>query len=125
MVATIDDHDPVSSDPAETGGCVKLSVVFTSDAPRSFGRRMERRQFVRLGRVLRVRPGGWIREGETTLKGRRGTLDDFENDNGYRTSGTTTNQLWTTVLRAFGYEDETFGFSTGELPSGPLPGLLG
>lgn len=39
-------------------------------------------------------------------------------------SGVTTNQLWTSVLRMFGGDDETFGFNDGSLPMGGLPGLL-
>jgi hypothetical protein len=43
----------------------------------------------------------------------------------YTPSGFTTNQLHTSLLHAFGGDDETFGFNDGELPLGPLPGLLG
>lgn len=39
-------------------------------------------------------------------------------------SGTTTNQLWTSVLHAFGRDDETFGLRADDLPTGPLPGLI-
>lgn len=43
--------------------------------------------------------------------------------NGYQFSGITTNQLWTTVLQAFGGEDAHFGAEHPDLPMGPLPGL--
>ena len=43
---------------------------------------------------------------------------------GYSRSGFTTNQLWTSVLHAFGFDDAHFGHEVPELPAGPLPGLL-
>lgn len=53
-----------------------------------------------------------------------GTADDLEASNGYRTSGSSTNQLWTSVLRMFGFDDEGFGhYGEGVAPGG-LPGLL-
>jgi len=54
-----------------------------------------------------------------------GGIDAFEAGNGNLLSGTTTNQLWTSVLHAFGQDDETFGLVDDALPSGPLPGLVG
>lgn len=53
-----------------------------------------------------------------------GTVADLEAANGYRTSGSTTNQLWTSVLRMFGFDDAGFGYTDGALPTGGLPGLL-
>ncbi len=51
------------------------------------------------------------------------TVADFEASHGYQQSLATTNQLWTSVLHAFGFDDETFGFVDPDLPNGPLPGL--
>ncbi len=54
-----------------------------------------------------------------------GGIDNLEARNGYVQSGVTTNQLWTSILHAFGHNDETFGLQDDALPTGPLPGLVG
>ncbi len=62
-----------------------------------------------LGRWLDLRPG---------------TVDEYEAANGYLNSEYSTNQLYLSLLHAFGFSDTEFGFTAPELPSGPLPGLL-
>lgn len=62
-------------------------------------------------------PGRW-------LDVMNGTVADLEASNGYRASGSTTNQLWTSVLRMFGFDDATFGHHAPDLPMGGLPGLV-
>ena len=44
-------------------------------------------------------------------------------DGGYIDGGATTQQLFTSVLQAFGGEDDHFGVEEAAAPSGPLPGL--
>ncbi|MCB9527524.1 MAG: DUF1552 domain-containing protein [Myxococcales bacterium] len=53
-----------------------------------------------------------------------GGVDALEASNGYRASGATMNQLWTSVLRMFGGAGD-FGFNDGSLPTGGLPALGG
>lgn len=55
---------------------------------------------------------------------RPGSVDDYEAANGYLDSAYSTNQLYVSLLQAFGYSDEAFGYTADELPTGPLPGLL-
>ncbi len=53
-----------------------------------------------------------------------GTVAELEASGGYRTSGSTTNQLWTSVLRMFGFDDAGFGHYGEGMARGGLPGLL-
>ena len=49
----------------------------------------------------------------------------FQESGGYTFSGVTTNQLYVSLLRMLGFDDETFGFTDGDtLPSGGVPGLV-
>ncbi len=54
-----------------------------------------------------------------------GSLADFVEAGGYLDSTATTNQLFTSIFRAFGFSDESFGHRPDERPSGILPGLFG
>ena len=48
----------------------------------------------------------------------------LEAKSGYLNSGFSTNQLFTSLLRAFGGDDAGFGYSDETTPTGDLPGLL-
>ncbi len=54
-----------------------------------------------------------------------GTLDAFLAMNNYLDSRATTNQLFTSVLRQFGFDDASFGHEEADWPTGPLEGLAG
>jgi hypothetical protein len=47
-----------------------------------------------------------------------------ETFSGWDASGVTMNQLAVSILQAFGYPDETFGFEGDGVAQGPLVGLL-
>ena len=62
---------------------------------------------------------------------------DFQENGGYAYSGTNVSQVYVSMLQAFGFPDEAFGYdgafdfpewtnlsSGGLMPQGPLPGLL-
>jgi hypothetical protein len=53
-----------------------------------------------------------------------GSVEDLEAKSGYLNSGFSTNQLFTSLLRAFGGDDAGFGYSDETTPTGDLPGLL-
>ena len=50
-------------------------------------------------------------------------VDSFVAANNYIDNNATTNQLFTSILQAFGFEDESFGHVSEEMPAGGLAGL--
>lgn len=54
-----------------------------------------------------------------------GTLEEFLDAGSYLDGTATTNQLFTSVLQMFGFDDEGFGHHESDWPTGALPGLLG
>lgn len=69
------------------------------------------------GNLGGITPGRWL-----DFMG--GTLEEFLDMNNYLQGNATTNQLLTTVLHAFGFDDETFGYHDSTLPGGGLPGVV-
>lgn len=74
--------------------------------------------------------GRWVNHMTTTPS-------DFQENGGYIFSGTNVSQVYVSMLQAFGFSDESFGYdgafqfpewtemdSGGTMPQGPLPGLL-
>ena len=56
------------------------------------------------------------------------SAEEFQESGGYAFSHTSVNQVYVSVLNAFGFADTTFGYEGdwdgNEMPQGPLPGLL-
>ena len=50
-------------------------------------------------------------------------VDSFVAANNYIDNNATTNQLFTSILQAFGFDDESFGHVSEEMPAGGLAGL--
>ena len=56
------------------------------------------------------------------------SADDFQESGGYAYSFTSVNQVYVSLLNAFGFSDTVFGYEGlwdgNDMPQGPLPGLL-
>lgn len=69
------------------------------------------------GNLGQIDPGRWVDHMPLDR-------DTFQDHGGYSYSGVTTNQLFTSLLHQFGFDDETFGYTgDGALPTGGVPGL--
>lgn len=87
-------------------------VVFTSEFGNGAGHNTRKIPFVLFGTL-----------GEAPM----GRFLDYMNggaDANWSTSEFSCNQLYTSILRAFGERDSHFGHTGDEVPQGPLPGLL-
>jgi hypothetical protein len=54
-----------------------------------------------------------------------GSVEDLEAKSGYLNSGFSTNQLFTSLLRAFGGDDAGFGYSDETTPTGGSSWAIG
>lgn len=87
-------------------------VVFTSEFGNGAGHNTRKIPFVLFGTV-----------GDAPM----GRFLDFMNggpDDNWRTSSYSCNQLYTSILQAFGEGDTSFGHEGDDVPQGPLPGLI-